>query len=119
HHGYFQDGYGALESFVEQLNALDDRLEWTNLATICSRAHLTKTAADGAVHVRFYTSRFTLQNGGTEARRYLLFRSRARNGRADAVTAVMIDGHELDHEEDDDNVKIALTLNAGQIADVR
>jgi len=47
HHGYFQDGYGALESFVEQLNALDDRLEWTNLATICSHAHLPKTADDG------------------------------------------------------------------------
>ncbi|MGB7220855.1 MAG: hypothetical protein WBD07_18790 [Vicinamibacterales bacterium] len=93
HHGYFQDGYGALESFVEQLNALHDRLEWTNLATICSRAHLTKTADDGDTHVRFYTSRFTLQNDGTAARRYQLFRR-------------------------DDDVKIPVTLNPGQMEEI-
>ena len=33
HHGYFRHGYAALESFVERLNGLDERLEWSDLAS--------------------------------------------------------------------------------------
>jgi len=35
HHAYFRSGYGALQAFVARLNALDERIEWTNPATVC------------------------------------------------------------------------------------
>ena len=64
HHGYFRNGYEDFKKFVEQLNGLDERLEWASLATLCSRACRSRIAADGDVHVRFYTSRFQFVNSG-------------------------------------------------------
>src|SRR5690349_17470483 len=47
HHGFFQNGYQALEEFVEGLSGLDERLEWSNLATICSSSSVTRTTRNG------------------------------------------------------------------------
>jgi len=111
HHGYFQSGYGELESFVDQLNRLDERLEWTSLAKVCSRAHLTKTAADGTVHVRFYTRRFSYQNNGTEPRTYWFLR---RQAASNFGATLAVDGRECAWQREDDYLKTRLTLKAGE-----
>jgi hypothetical protein len=116
HHGYFRDGYQGLESFVAGLNSLDERLEWTNPGTICSRACLTRTAEDGDIHVRFYTSRFQLTNTGPHTQRYLLLPRRTPGGPLPSVT---IDGRESDCELEQRQLKIRLSLEAGQTADIR
>jgi hypothetical protein len=116
HHGYFRNGYEALEAFVEKLNALEERLEWTSLATICSRACLTRMAESGHVHARFYANRFLLTNNGTQSQEYLLFRRRTPEGPLPSLT---INGRHGDCEQEDDDLKIALSLDAGQTADIR
>jgi hypothetical protein len=116
HHGYFRDGYNALETFIARLNALEERLEWTNLATICSRACMTRTTEGGDVYVRFYTSRFLLKNDGTQTRRYILLWRQAPDGPPASVT---INGRGHDYEREDGYVKIRLSLDAGQIAEIR
>jgi len=116
HHGYFRDGYNVLETFVARVNGLEERLEWTNLATICSRACLTRTGEDGDVYVRFYTSRFWLKNDGTQTRRYILLRREAPDGPSPSVT---INGRGRKYEQEDGNLKIRLSLDAGQTAEIR
>ena len=119
HHGYFRDGYGALSAFVERLNGLDPRLEWTNLATICSRACLTRTAPGvdgGDIHVQFYASRFSVQNNRTHAQRYTLFRRHAADAPLPSVT---VNGRECGCEREDDRVRIVLSLDGGHVADIR
>ncbi|PYT48750.1 MAG: hypothetical protein DMG44_13490 [Acidobacteria bacterium] len=116
HHGYFRDGYNTLGTFVAHLNALEERLEWTNLATICSRACLTRTTEDGDVYVRFYTSRFWLKNEETLTRGYILLHRQPPDGPSLSVT---INGHGQDYEREDGYFKIRLSLDAGQIAEIR
>jgi len=116
HHGYFRDGYHALETFIARVNALEERLEWTNPATICSRACLTRTTEDGDVYVRFYTNRFLLKNDGTQTRSYILLRRQAPDGPSPSVT---MNGRGQDYEREDGNFKIHLSLDAGQIAEIR
>jgi hypothetical protein len=116
HHGYFREGYNSLETFVARVNALEERLDWTNLATICSRAYLTRTTEDGDVYVRFYTSRFWLKNDGTQTRRYILLRRQTPSGPAPSVT---VNGRAQDCERKDGNLKIRLSLDAGQTAEIR
>jgi hypothetical protein len=116
HHGYFRDGYNALETFIARVNALEERLEWTNVATICSRACLTRTAKDGDIYVRFYTSRFWLKNEGTQIRTYVLLRRQTPDGPPPSVT---INGRGRDYEREDGNFKIRLSLDAGQTAEIR
>jgi hypothetical protein len=116
HHAYFRDGYDTLESFVARVNALEGRLEWTNLATICSRACLTRTTENGDVYVRFYTNRFWLKNDGTRTRRYILLRRQTPDGPSPSVT---INGRVQECEREDRYLKICLSLDAGQIAEIR
>ncbi len=116
HHGYFRDGHEALGIFVKRLNDLDERLEWTNLATICSRACLKRVTPHGDVHVRFYTNRFQFMNVGTQTQTYLLFRQRTSGGPLPAVT---VNGGPCAREQEGDSLKISLSLNAGQSADIR
>ena len=115
HHGYFRDGYAALESFVERLNGLDERLEWADLGTICSCACLTRVAPDGEVQIRFYTSRFSLTNRGTATRRYSLVRQQTAGGPAPCVT---INGREWSAQREDGRVRVNLSLDPGQTADI-
>jgi hypothetical protein len=116
HHGYFRDGYRALQTFVSRLNALDERLQWTSPATICSQACLTRTADDGDVHVRFYTNRFSLKNDGIGPLRYILFRRQSPDGPLPSVT---INGRDGDSQRNDGNLEISLTLDAGQTAEIK
>lgn len=116
HHGYFRGGYGPLEDFVARVNALDERLEWTNLATICSRGCLTRTAEDGDVYVRFYTSRFWLKNDGTQTRKYVLLRRQTTDGPLPSVT---INGSERECQQQDGYLRMSLSLDAGQGAEIR
>ena len=115
HHGYFRNGYGALESFVERLNSLDERLQWCDLGTICSRACLTRTVEGGDVHVRFYTDRFRLTNTESRPRNYLLSRQHTLDG---PLPVVAIDGQHSACERDGLELKIRLSLDPGQAVDV-
>jgi hypothetical protein len=115
HHGYFKGGYEALEAFVTRLNALDNRIEWTNLDTICSHACLTRTADNGDVCVRFYTNRFHLKNSGDCEQRYIL---QAPRGSADSPPHVNVDGCQWTCEQADGNFRIRLSLDPGQTAAV-
>lgn len=116
HHGYFRNGYQELEMFVTGVKALDKRIEWANLGELCSRACLTRTARSGDVYVRFYTRRFWFRNNATQTRRYILLRRRMRGG---PPPSVAVDGKESDCEEEDGNLRISLSLDPGQTADIQ
>jgi len=116
HHGYFRDGYAALETFVEQLNRLDKRLEWTSLSTACSRASLARIGENGDVHVQFYTDRFTLTNTEDRTQDYVLLQRRTLDEKPPSVT---IDGCEWACEKEDGRLKIRVSLDAGQSARIR
>lgn len=115
HHGYFKGGYDALETFIKRLNALDRRIEWKNLDTICSHACLRKTSANGDVYVRFYTHRFSLKNTSEHEERYVLCRRRVPG---DTLPRVNVDGRQWSSEQEGDNLKICLSLRPGQTADI-
>ena len=116
HHAYFQDGYDALANLVAGINALDDGPKWADLGTICSRACLTKTCDSGDVHVRFYTNRFQITNDGTNRRDYVLFRQITTER---PLPSVLVNGHPSPCEQEDSQVRIRLSLDAGGTADVR
>jgi hypothetical protein len=116
HHRYFRSGYKELAMFVTGLKALDERIEWAGLGRLCSRACLTKTAENGDVYVRFYTRRFWLRNDGTQTHRYILLRQRTPS---DRLPSVAVDGHDWDCEQENGNLKICLSLDPGQTADIQ
>lgn len=115
HHGYFREGYGAFESFVGRLNSIEPRLEWTSLARICSQASLTRTDGDD-IHVRFYTSRFSLTNYDKQTRRYLVLRRQPDDHPLPLVT---VDGRAWSCGRADGHLEIRLSLVAGETADIR
>jgi hypothetical protein len=116
HHGYFKDGYEPLETFVGRLNALDDRIEWTNLGTVCSHACLMRTADSGEVCVRFYADRFYLKNSSDRKRKYILQHSRRST---DMLPQVNVNGCQSTCEQEgDDNFRFTFSLEPGQTADI-
>src|SRR4030095_4459942 len=74
HHGYFKDGYEALERFVEQLQALDPRIIWGNLESACVNSCLRKLDQEGVTHVKIYTDRVSVVNRAPERKCYLVWR---------------------------------------------
>ncbi len=116
HHGYFKDGHEALETFIARLKALDSRIEWTSLDTICSHASLTRKSENGDVYVRFYTNRFHLRNTGERTQRYILQHQR-RAG--DTPLRVTVDGCQRRCEQIDGDLRICLSLDPGQAANIK
>jgi poly-beta-1,6-N-acetyl-D-glucosamine synthase len=115
HHGYFRQDTAAIEAFAADLNSLDERLEWTSLATICSRACLTRTTKNGDVCMRFYTNRFQLKNNSTETRKFTLIRQWASKRLPPTVT---VNGREGCSEREEGQLRILLSLDAGKTADI-
>jgi hypothetical protein len=116
HHGYFQSGYTDLETFVTRLNALDERIDWTGLGAICSRACVTRTDERGDVHVRFYTDRFLLSNDTDHPRRYLLMRQLSRGH---GVSSVTVNDRVWPSTCEERTVGFEISLAAGETAHVR
>jgi hypothetical protein len=111
HHRYFRDGGQRFETFVEAINALDQRLQWHSLATICSRTCLTRVDDAGDVHVRFYTARFELENLGPEPRRFVLYRPQTG---PDELPALFVGGRPADCELADGFLRFTVSLDGGQ-----
>jgi hypothetical protein len=114
HHGYFRHGCGELEAFVERLNALDERIEWTDLGTLCARASMTRETP-GETHVRFFTNRFSLCNSGGEVRTYVLH-PRHRSDRPPPV--VTVGGRPWPSVRRASGWELRLSLDPGATADV-
>ena len=115
HHEYFRDGYDSMSEFVSGLNSLDSRLEWTNLGSICSQACLTRRAADGETHVRFYTRRFSFSNSGSQPRSYVLQGPPPGEG---PLPRVIINGNESQWDRHEAGLTLRLGLNAGDSAEI-
>jgi hypothetical protein len=116
HHHYFRNGYSELETFIQRLNDLDEQLEWRSLADICSRACLRRIASDGQTHLRFYTNRFQFTNGGRHLMTYVLERRWSVDRPLPAVT---FNGNDWLREQKGDCLRITLSLEPGQGADIR
>jgi hypothetical protein len=115
HHGYFRHGYSALESFVQALNRLDERLEWSGLGAICSSASLKKAGEDGTTDVRFFTSRYRLTNRDDRPRPYVL-RRLAQAGLG--VPTVTVDGRPHAAEQHGGELSVHVALDPGRTVDI-
>jgi hypothetical protein len=115
HHGYFRCGYDALTEIVEKLNGFDERLEWTTLANTCSQACLRRTAENGNIHVWFFTDRFRLQNNTGKPQCYVLCRRRLPEA---PLLGVTINGLHADYVEEENFLRMHLSLDVGQLAEV-
>jgi len=116
HHGFFRKGYDALAETIERLNRIEPRLQWTNLATICSQACSKRVAENGEVHVQFFTDRFQLRNKASQPKKYVLFRQRS----LEPATKVTLNGGSVDDvRRNGDSFSLKLTLGAGEVAEIR
>ena len=115
HHGYFRDGGQTMREFAARLRALDQQLEWTNLATICAESCLTRADSDGSIHVRFFTNRFRAKNSGGRPARYVLVR---KVGGWTQTPTITVNGRPYPSELRGSDLVIDLHLDPGQSADV-
>lgn len=115
HHGFFSDGYVALERIVRLLNTIEPKLEWTNLSAICSQACWMKREENGEFQIRFYTDRFHLHNDTAETRRYVL---RQRQATGESAGSIIVNGAAAKTERDGDELGVRVELNPGQSVDV-
>lgn len=116
HHGVFRNGQRALVDFIERLNAVDSRLEWTSLATICSRAFQQRRQPDGGVQVRFYTDRLELANVGETTEHYELLRSVSLG---EPLNGVRIDDEPMTYVRDHEGLRLELTLAPNRSVRIR
>lgn len=115
HHGFFSDGYVALERIVRLLNTVEPKLEWTNLSAICSQACWMRREDSGEFQVRFYTDRFHLHNDSTETRRYAL---RQRQPVVTSTVSIAVKGAPAKTERDGAEFIVRVELNPGQSVEV-
>jgi hypothetical protein len=116
HHSFFRDGYEPLTEFVDTLNSLESGLKWANLANICSQTCLKRVAENGDVHVKFYADRFWLQNDTDRRQKYILFR---RVVSEEPLTDVTINGRRVECQQENEALKIHLSLNAREAAEIK
>jgi hypothetical protein len=115
HHGFFRHGYAALEAFVDQLQALDDRIEWTSVGAICRQTSVSRTEPDGVVSVRFYTNRFQLTNTAAHEQVYRLHGPRQSD---DFRAAVTVNGKPWSGENVNHQPVIQMSLGPGESAHI-
>jgi hypothetical protein len=87
HHDFFRDGYNVLIEAVRSLHRMEKRLNWANLATICSQTCMTKAANNGEVQVQFLSDRFCLRNRTGKFQEYLLLRPTKPEEKINALNA--------------------------------
>jgi hypothetical protein len=116
HHGYFRNGYEPLSRTVHSLQQLDSRLRWSNLGSVCSRACLRRSDGGKETHLKFFTSRFYFRNQTAQRQRYVLVG--AAHSLAE-VKSALINGEPVNAVHGSEGVRMCVSLDPGQTADVR
>jgi hypothetical protein len=115
HHGFFRDGYDALADTVEKVQAMDERLEWSNLKSICSRASLERAGENGEAHIQFFTNRFSFRNDSNEPRNFKL--TRCTTGE-EAKAEIAVNGRPAPGQRGGDGLQFEVALAPGQSAEI-
>jgi len=110
HHTYFKDGYEPLVALGESLGAMEPRLQWASLSTICETTSLSRVDENGWVRVRFYTRRFSLRNHDCEPHTYHLSRRTVLLDRP----CVYVDGERHACEHANGELTFSLLLKPGE-----
>src|SRR5262245_59639156 len=105
HHTYFRDGYHLIAECIDKINSLDQRLEWSSLASICTRTCLRRVPRNGDEHVKFFTDRFWIENDSERTKRYVLVRQQAPEN---PVAGVTINGRQAIYTQEEHCIKILL-----------
>lgn len=88
HHDTFANPEPLLE-VVDRINSLAPEMQWTNLATIASRAFLSRNGPDGSHHVHAYATTVMLENDSEAWRSYRVDWS--NDGEEPAISHVLVD----------------------------
>jgi len=115
HHDYCRDQYKHLSEFVEQLNALNCRLSWTNLGDVVRGACRQRELSTDVVEIEMYASESVLANHFEQRKRFVV---KKRECEPSAVKDVLVDSEQTAWQCEAGELRLALDLNPGQVARV-
>ena len=116
HHDYCRDRYKHLSEFVEQLNALNCPLSWTNLGDVVRGAWRQRELSPDVVEIEMYASESILANYFEQRRRFVV---KKRECEPSAVKDVLVDSEQTAWQCEAGELRLVLDLNPGQVAKVR
>lgn len=116
HHGFFGDGLQALAATIDKINRIEPGISWTNLGTACSRGCLKRVGDDDEMQVKFFTDRFTIRNSSDSPQRYILIRPLQPGAE---LKSVAVNKRKVKAQRDGSEIRIELSLGAGEEATVR
>jgi hypothetical protein len=75
HHHDFQEGYDTIRKFVTQINALSNKLQWTNLEDLISNTYLQRRTAQDVIECKIFANRHILHNPESIWKHYVILKN--------------------------------------------
>ena len=115
HHEFFRDGGAALLGLVDELNALNCRLQWRSLREVVRRAYRLKDDGD-LVRIQMYATELRVTNPSPLSRDFHFSR---HEDDGSPIARITIGGADVAWNQTPDGVEFRSTLAAGDDALVR
>jgi hypothetical protein len=115
HHDDFRDGCGQFEEFVAGLYRLDPKLAWGPLAAQLMQSCMVRSLGEGAMEVRFFTSRFRFRNSQSVP---ITLKFTKEEPDASATSVVLINGARVPYSFENGLLTVEYNATAGQAIDV-
>lgn len=107
HHGYFKDGYGECEKFVQTINSLLDRTQWKGLNEILESTYLMRIDDSGQVFCKIYSNRVCIKNSWDTKRRFNIQKKETLNL---PINSVFVNKNVVDYNLHDSLLEISFEL---------
>lgn len=115
HHGYFRNGCGTLEEFVDGLYKLEPDLSWPTLTAQLMRSSLQRRLSNGSMEVRFFTRNFQFVNRTRSSDRFSLSKHEPDSA---LVATVLVDGASVPFSFDKGLLKLEVQADPGQVRNI-
>jgi hypothetical protein len=107
HHDYFKRGYGTMQTFIKQINALSQKLQWTSLKGLLSNTYLQRTIVQDIIECKIFTNYQIIYNPGPIARRYIILK---HEGKEVPIKHIFVDDTKYPVDITDNHMRLCVDI---------
>ena len=115
HHNDCFDGCRHLSNFIRQLNKLNVRLVWTNLAEVVRRSFRQRETLPGIIEIEMFGSETRIENSSGEKKHY---RFRKQEAAPATIREIRAAGRQVNWTAEGNQIAFEIELDPGEISTI-
>lgn len=107
HHMNFKQGANHIIKFINRINSLDKKIQWSRLEDVLENTYLQQYEDSDMINVQLFTKTVIIKNIHNQKKTYNIFKYETNNI---PIKNVLLNGKRIDYKIEKDNLRLILEI---------